>query len=274
MRQPVVSLLSVSRRLSASSNIVKTLRVLTFNIHKGIAPLNRSLILEQIRQAIRDVGADLVFLQEVIGANERHAKKFDQWPDQTHYEFLADQIWSDYAYGQNAVYPAGHHGNAILSKFPILLSEQRDVSASRLEQRGILYAQVALPGASAVLHCVNVHFGLRERWRRKQLTQLKNFLAERVSPEQPLIVAGDFNDWSRRLHHRFAANDAVVEVFQAQHGRLARTFPRRLPVFALDRIYVRNLEPLNAVAHRQGIWSMLSDHVGLSAELGLKPEAA
>lgn len=57
----------------------------------------------------------------------------ENWPDTTHYEFLADTMWSDYAYGRNAVYPEGHHGNAVLSRFPIEYYENRDISVGNGE---------------------------------------------------------------------------------------------------------------------------------------------
>src|SRR4051794_12416043 len=97
----------------------RSLRVLTVNAHKGFAFFNRRFVLHDLRVAVRSVAADIVFLQEVHGAHAEHLKSVDKWPEAPQYEFLADQIWPQYAYGRNAVYPNGHHGNAILSKHPI-----------------------------------------------------------------------------------------------------------------------------------------------------------
>ena len=234
-----------------------------------MAPLNRRLVLQQIREAIRGTHADLVFLQEVIGEHAEHAQRFADWPEGSHYEFLADEMWPEYAYGQNATYPAGHHGNAILSKYPIITTEHRDISASRLEQRGLLYAQVELPRPGQILHCVNVHFGLRHGWRLQQFEQLDSFVTERVAADHPLIIAGDFNDWNCRLHQHLLTACQLHEAHHIKQGRVAKTFPRRYPLFSLDRIYFRNLVALRAVTHRDGLWNKLSDHVGLSAELSL-----
>ncbi|MDR8246966.1 EEP domain-containing protein, partial [Acinetobacter baumannii] len=96
-----------------------SLNVLTINTHKGFTAFNRRFILPELRDAVRSVSADIVCLQEVMGAHEVHPLHIENWPDTTHYEFLADTMWSDYAYGRNAVYPEGHHGNAVLSRFPI-----------------------------------------------------------------------------------------------------------------------------------------------------------
>ena len=95
-------------------------RVLTVNTHKGFTFFNRKFILHELREAVRSVAADVVFLQEVHGANEKLGARVPNWPDTPQYEFMADTLWPQFAYGRNAVYPHGHHGNAVLSKFPIL----------------------------------------------------------------------------------------------------------------------------------------------------------
>ncbi|VDZ79994.1 Endonuclease/Exonuclease/ phosphatase family protein [Salmonella bongori] len=109
-------------------------KVLTINTHKGFTAFNKRFILPELRDAVRTVGADIVCLQEVMGAHEVHPLHIENWPDTTHYEFLADTMWSDFAYGRNAVYPEGHHGNAVLSRYPIEYYENRDVSIGGSEK--------------------------------------------------------------------------------------------------------------------------------------------
>lgn len=92
---------------------IHRLRVLTVNTHKGFTALNRRFILPELREAVRSTSADLVFLQEVVGEHDRHSTRYNDWPQTSQYEFLADSMWSDFAYGRNAVYPNGHHGNAL-----------------------------------------------------------------------------------------------------------------------------------------------------------------
>ncbi|SUB17760.1 Uncharacterised protein [Pantoea agglomerans] len=103
-----------------------SIKVLTINTHKGFAPFNRRFILPELRDAVRATEADVVFLQEVMGTHAIHSLNHEEWPDSPHYEFLADTIWNDFAYGRNAVYPEGHHGNAVLSRFPIADYENRE----------------------------------------------------------------------------------------------------------------------------------------------------
>jgi endonuclease/exonuclease/phosphatase family metal-dependent hydrolase len=80
-----------------------TLRIATYNIHKGFSFFNRRLVIHDVREHLRALNADLVFLQEVQGGHERHAWRYEEWPEQPQYEFLADSIWTDFAYGKNAV---------------------------------------------------------------------------------------------------------------------------------------------------------------------------
>ena len=141
-----------------------SLNVLTINIHKGFTTFNRRFMLPALRDAIRSVSADIVCLQEVTGAHEIHSLQIENWPDRSHYEFLADSLWSEYAYGRNAVYPEGHHGNAVLSRFPIEYTENVDISVGDSEKRGLLYCRIVAPQSTA-LHLFCVHLGLRTRQR-------------------------------------------------------------------------------------------------------------
>ena len=144
-------------------------RVMTVNVHKGFSFLNRRFILHELRDAVRSVGADVVFLQEVQGTHARHSSNVTDWPTAPQYEFLADSIWPQFAYGRNAVYPHGHHGNAVLSKFPIIHYENHDVTIRGPEARGMLHCVLRAPGHARPIHAVCVHLGLREAHRRRQL---------------------------------------------------------------------------------------------------------
>ncbi|MCS8775573.1 EEP domain-containing protein, partial [Pseudomonas aeruginosa] len=134
--------------------ILPRLQVLTVNTHKGFNPFNRRFILPELREAVRSVGADLVFLQEVLGSHSLHAARLPSWPPAPQYEYLADSMWPQFAYGRNAVYPEGHHGNAVLSKHPILAHRNLDVSVAGNEERGLLHAVIDI---GRPLHAVCVH---------------------------------------------------------------------------------------------------------------------
>jgi endonuclease/exonuclease/phosphatase family metal-dependent hydrolase len=244
-------------------------KVLTVNIHKGFTFFNRKFILSDLRDAVRIVGADVVFLQEVTGKHRKHAEKFDNFTDTPHYEYLADSIWSQFAYGRNAVYTHGHHGNAVLSKFPIVRFENRDISIDGPERRGMLHCELKMPGQSRNMHAICVHLGLLESHRTQQLKLLCDMVRLEIPAHSAVVVAGDFNDWRRRAHAQMAHDANMHEVFVQANGHAARTFPARLPLLQLDRIYVRN-----AVGHCPIVlpihpWSRLSDHAPLAAQIRL-----
>jgi len=243
---------------------VPALHVLTLNCHMGFDLFGRRFVLHELRDAVRSVSADLVFLQEVMGENALHKQRHARWPDAPQYAFLADALWPHSAYGRNAVYPHGHHGNALLSKFAIRSHVNRDVSIRGHEERGLLHAQLEVEGD--VLHAICVHLGLLESHRREQLRLLADVLAHEIPADAPLIVAGDFNDWRAR-GHRLVAATGLVEVFEQARGRLARTFPVRWPLLPVDRIYVRNVQAHAPTVLSSRPWTHLSDHAPLCVEV-------
>ena len=246
-----------------------TLRVATYNIHKGFSHFNRRMMVHELRDHLRELGADIVFLQEVQGDNRRHAARFEDWPAEPQYEFLADAVWKDVAYGRNAVYDHGHHGNAILSRHPIISSENQNVSAHALESRGLLHCEIGLPGAAQPLHCVCVHLALHEHGRRHQVGAMIERLNRLVPHDAPMIVAGDFNDWRNLAGRRLAEALGLKEAFRDHRGRPARSFPSAFPVLRLDRIYVRGFSVSHTEVHHGFPWSRISDHAALSARLTL-----
>lgn len=243
------------------------LTVLTVNLHKGFGFLNRRFILHELREAVRSVSADVVFLQEVLGEHELHAARVPMWPQTPHYEFLADSLWSDFAYGRNAVYPQGHHGNALLSKFAITRHVNHDVSIDGPERRGLLHSVLRLEDGRS-LHAICVHLGLRESHRRHQVERLCQ-LINSLPMDEPVIVAGDFNDWRQRAHKMLSRCAGLAEVFVKAYGAAARTFPSRWPLLPLDRIYVRGASVQSPIVLPRRPWSHLSDHAPLAAEIRL-----
>lgn len=245
---------------------VHKLRLLTLNMHKGFTLFNRSFVLPELREAVRNLSTDIVFLQEVHGSHHRHAQRHANWPNIPQYEFLADSMWPEYSYGRNAVYPDGDHGNALLSKYPIIRFQNLDVSIGTLEQRGLLHSVLKVPGHHEV-HAICVHLGLRENHRQRQLHLLCE-LINSLPVSAPVIVAGDFNDW-RKNADRILTSAAMQEVFVSHYGKPAKSFPVQWPLLCLDRIYIRNARAYTPEVLHQKPWSRLSDHAPLMVEVEL-----
>ena len=248
--------------------------VATFNIHKGFSHLGRRMVIHELREKLRGMAADILFLQEVQGVHRRHAGRYRDWPLMPQHEFIADTVWHEVAYGRNATTRHGHHGNAVLSRYPIIAHTNQDISAHAFESRGLLHCVMQLKRGVPPLHCINVHLGLFERGRRWQIHALTERIREMVPLDAPLVIAGDFNDWRSKADRLLQEDLGVFEVFSAARGRPARTFPSVLPVFRLDRIYARGLNIVDTDVHYAYPLARLSDHAALAATFDLERKHA
>ncbi len=244
----------------------RNLTVVTYNIHKGLSQFNKRLVLHEIKDRLKTLDADVAFLQEVQGKHDRQARRHLTWPEVSQHEFLTHE-GAHCVYGMNAVYQDGHHGNAVVSRHPIPVWENIDISHHPIESRGLLHCEVEVPGWKERVHCINVHLGLWARSRRFQLEWLSERIRAAVPKRGPLIVAGDFNDWQKKASDYLKAELGLHEVFEHLEGRPARSYPAQLPLFTLDRIYVRDLQIDSVERHVGSPWSRLSDHVALAARL-------
>lgn len=240
--------------------VMTPIRIVTYNIHKGVqgfGPAQR-LEIHNLSQAIQGLEADMVCLQEVRAFNRQMQRRFAHWPHVGQATYLAPPGY-EAVYRTNAVTRHGEHGNALLTRWPVLGHHHHDVSDHRFEQRGLLH--VRLQVHNQPLHVVVVHLGLIHASRARQVQRLGAFLAAQVPLDVPLVVAGDFNDWGQRLHPVMA--DLGLHTFE--HIRHP-TFPARLPLLHLDRIYARGLSVRSVQVPHGEAWSRLSDHLPLISE--------
>ena len=131
------------------------------------------------------------------------------------------------AYGMNAVYPHGHHGNAIVSRHAIGQHLNHDISDHALEKRGMLHAisHVESSRGGLDVHLINTHFGLIKRSRVRQAEFLIDFVRSEVPLDAPLIIAGDFNDWQQGVDEVLHRELDVVEAAADFNRRQPRTPP-------------------------------------------------
>jgi endonuclease/exonuclease/phosphatase family metal-dependent hydrolase len=262
------------------------LRVATYNIHKGVSSFGSIPRIHALKDALTTLQADVMFLQEVQGRHDllalRHA---GHWPEQGQHDFLAGDS-HHVAYGMNAVYDHGHHGNALLSSFPIASSRNQDVSDHAFESRGILHCVLQMPPGE--VHCYVVHLGLFASGRGRQTEALIEAVRRSAPSDAPVIIAGDFNDWGDHLSEVLRNKLGVTEVFDEKnspkgmlalwHGltgrsakiKPARTFPAAMPWLRLDRIYLRGFAVEEAQVLQGPAWAKLSDHAPIVASLQLK----
>lgn len=248
-------------------NAATSISLLTYNIHKGFGVGAIRFLLPEMREAITGLNPDFVFLQEVQGKHKRKEKRIESWPDSPQFQYIAENIWPHYVYAKNAVYQSGHHGNAILSKYPFKGVENINLSTINRASRGILHAQLNISNTS--IHLLCVHLGLFKAERTEQCRALMQRIKDLVPAHEPLLMAGDFNDWRTVISKPLFEDLGVEEAFVAVEGQHARSFPALRPSLCVDRVYFRGMK-VQEVACLQGKpWRTLSDHLPLYARFEL-----
>jgi endonuclease/exonuclease/phosphatase family metal-dependent hydrolase len=238
-------------------------RVATYNIHKGVQGVGpvRRLEIHNIGHAVEQLDADVVCLQEVRKLHRREAVYFKRWPELPQAEFLAPQGY-EAVYQTNATTRHGEHGNALLSRWPVVSRGHEDMSDHRFEQRGLLHVKIEVQ--RRVVHVIVVHLGLIAASRVRQIEQLTRFIQREVPRREPVVVAGDFNDWGGKL--RPAMHEAGLRDYVAERQF---TYPSRLPLTQLDYVYARGVKPVGIEIPKGRIWWRMSDHLPLIAEFKL-----
>jgi len=236
------------------------LRIATYNIHKGVQGLGpaRRLEIHNLGHAVEQLDADIVCLQEVRKLHRREEQYFTRWPELPQAEFLCPEGYFA-LYQTNARTKHGEHGNALLSRWPVVSQGHEDMSDHRFEQRGLLHAELKI--GRRKVHVIVLHLGLIAGSRGRQVEQMLRFIEREIPRTAPVIVAGDFNDWGGKLRPMLNNHG-----FQDFIGERALTYPSRLPLTQLDYVYCRGLKPMGLEIPRGRIWWRMSDHLPLIAE--------
>ena len=238
-----------------------SLRIVTYNVHRCRGIDNRERP-GRIVDVLREVDADVVALQEVLSISGANREK-----DQA--QFIAEELGLNHVAGENRKLKGGSYGNVVLSRFPLRLVRNHDISVRARERRGCLHTDVDVAGADTV-HVFNVHLGTAYLERRHQGRRL---VEEEILSNQELkgarIMLGDFNEWTRGLTTRLLrAHLKSVDV--KNYLQRAKTFPGLLPVLHLDHIYFEDrLELKGLTVHRTRKALVASDHLPLVADFGL-----
>lgn len=243
------------------------LKILSYNIHKGYDWKNQKYFLQDMRELINSAEADIVLLQEVVGRNVVYKKRglID-----SQFEYLADTVWSHYSYAKNSLYDHGHHGNLILSRYPIESWENINLSTNFLEKRGLLVCKIQIPQLqNKHIYAACVHLDLLHSGRKLQYEMIKNkLLALQSDTKLPFVLAGDFNDWNKKSSEVFESELHMQEAYKIRHGHYAKTFPAGLPLLCLDRIYVKNMKVTDAdIVGRPEHQDHFSDHLPIYCEV-------
>lgn len=260
-----------SSLLPPSSLDSHCLRVATYNIHKGVRGMGptKRLEIHNLGLAVEALDADIVCLQEVRRHHDDDARRFSRtqfgpmcWPSSPQADYLAPEGY-EVAYRTNATTRGGEHGNALLSRWPLGDVGHHDVSDHRFEQRGLLHVPVFWQHTT--VHVVVVHLGLIHASRLRQSERLARLVRDQIPENAPVVVAGDFNDWSEKLDSIFV--DAGLQRALGPKAEKPATFPSMVPMLSLDRVYTRGLHCRSIMVPRGSTWARLSDHLPLVVEL-------
>ena len=233
-----------------------TLRVATYNIHRcrGLDGRTRP---DRIAAVLRAIDADVIALQEVIGAGP-------------HSRGHAEELGAALAMGwvmAPARYLRGHQfGNAVLSRFPITHHIEHDLSWKTCEPRRLQRVDIGVDGST--LHLYNVHLGTAILERRHQAQRLATIVTDR-HVGGPKLVLGDFNEWMRGLATTLLS-ERLNSVDLRNHLQRRRTYPGLFPILHLDHIYYAGrLEILGIELPRTRLSLVASDHLPLVADVKL-----
>ena len=235
----------------------KTLRVATYNIHR-CRGLDGRTSAKRIADVIRDVNADIVALQEVVGAGPTSSG---------HAEELGALLGMGWVMAPVRHLRGSLFGNVVLSRFPIRHHLQHDLTWKTCEARCVQRVDIAIEADT--LHLYNVHLGTAFLERRHQASRLSAIVHDRRVP-QPKIVLGDFNEWMKGLATQMLS-ERLQSIDLRQHLRRRRTYPGVFPVLHLDHIYYDgHVEVVKLELPRTRLSLMASDHLPLVAELKVK----
>jgi endonuclease/exonuclease/phosphatase family metal-dependent hydrolase len=240
--------------------LTQSIRVLTYNIRKGKGATGRDKVpMSALGEAMRTHPVDLVLCQEVFHCARTGASQSGH---------LAEALGFDSYYGANKFREVGHHGNTTLTSLRVQAFENHDISTNTVERRGALYVRVQV--GKTALHVFNVHLGLNQWQRATQVRQVAEIMDTlKVRHDEPVLLAGDFNDWHRKLDRVIVDEMGFHNAFAGRKPNAVKTWHAKRPLFSLDRIYVRNLRPKRAERLSGEPWSLLSDHLPLWADLAI-----
>jgi endonuclease/exonuclease/phosphatase family metal-dependent hydrolase len=238
------------------------LRLVTYNIHKGIGGTDRRYRLQRVAEVLRHCRPDIALLQEVDDGVPRSHRDCQV-------ECLAEAVGLPYrAYQRNVHLKLGHYGNAVLSRFPLSSEANIDLTIPLKKRRRALVVRCQVPvgGHRRSLLLVNVHLGLSGMERQLQLRRLlKRHPLAQTAWRLPVVIGGDYNDVFGNLGKRVMYSQGFSSV-----GQKIRTFPAVLPVSSLDRIFYRGpLELDHAFASRSQLARQASDHLPLVADFDI-----
>ncbi len=235
-------------RLGVEAGTPVTLTVATYNVHRCVGHDGRHDA-GRVLEVLRELDADVIALQEL------------EWQPEAARDLLAHfagTLGSQAIAGPTLLAGTGTYGNAVLTRLPVRAVRRVDLSVSGREPRGAL--DLTLEAPTSPLRVIATHLGLAPVERRQQIRRILTLLP--TTGDEPVVLMGDLNEWFlwgrplRWLRTRFGQVPAPA------------TFPARIPIFALDRIWVQPRSLCRSIAAYASTQAReASDHLPLRVTL-------
>lgn len=201
-----------------------SLRVTSYNIHKAVGTDGR-YDPERIFDVLKLLDADIIALQE---SDRRFGNRQSCLPMDMIKSHDKWQIVDFKGKRQNKVHHGiGWHGNAILIPKKANIIRAATIDLPTLEPRGAISAHINIDNRDICI--ISCHLDLSGLWRRRQIKAILGYI-EKLPQKIPIILMGDFNQWSR---------SGALSEFAYHHLKIVDigpTFPSRRPVARLDRL--------------------------------------
>jgi endonuclease/exonuclease/phosphatase family metal-dependent hydrolase len=234
----------------------RTLRVVTYNIHRSRG-IDRRRRPDRVAAVLRQIQADIIALQEVVGAGPRGMNQMEE---------IGAALGMGWVMAPARLLRGHQFGNAVLSRFPVTHHAEHDLSWKTCEPRCMQRADIDVAGHT--LHLYNVHLGTAILERRYQAERLAAIVADKHIGGAKLVL-GDFNEWMRGLTTKLLSS-RLKSVDLSTHLTRRRTYPGFFPILHLDHIYYSGrLEILNVELPRTRLSLVASDHLPLVADVRL-----
>lgn len=233
------------------------IRLVTYNIRKGKGASGRSTAgVTALGDALRGISPDIVLCQEVFHGGT---------PDSEQSTELASLLNLRCYYEPNKRRRIGHHGNATFLQHDVAVAQNYDISTNFIERRGALYVRARVHGCT--VHIVNAHLGLNTRQRLAQVRRIAAIVSDNAANGEPVVLAGDFNDWNGRVDRVLVSELGFVDALGHMPKEHVCTWHARRPLLNLDRVYLRNVRAVTGRRVDGKPWHELSDHLPVAVEL-------
>ena len=250
-----------------SAPLVKTLRMMTYNVH-GCVGLDGKTSPERIARVIARQGADVVALQEIDVGRDRSGK-IDQA------ESIARKLGMTFHFHPSFFLKEGQYGNAILSRYPLKIIRKdalpRLKSRGLFEPRGALWVELDVNGVKVNL--IASHLSL---WPAERMLQTEALLGPdwtgSAACQGPVVMCGDFNAHPRTTAYKRLGGKLRDAQLLLDSHKPRSTWMTTHPFSRIDHFFISpDIDVTSITVPTTELDRIASDHLPLIVDLKVAP---